>query len=102
MVSINTTKRSSLAGSLARSQSVAGMTTAIPTKKMALTMSSSMAASDPDLAKELYHANVRLAIDDRMSGPGAKYEELRAVFTSPDPSPMDLCQYLAAMTHFVT
>lgn len=60
-----------------------------------------MAASDPDLAKQLFKANVKLAIDDRISGSSSKYEELRLKFTS-DTSPFELCQYLAALTHFVT
>jgi hypothetical protein len=97
MVSINTTKHLPPAGSLVRSQSAAASLAGPPSKKMA-----SMTASDPDLAKQLYYANVRLAIDDRVSGTGAKFEDLRAVFSSADTSPAELCQYLAAMTHFVT
>jgi len=63
-----------------------------------------MTASDPDLAKQLFKANVKLAIDDRISGTSAKYEELRRKFTSSETemSPIELCQYLAALTHFVT
>jgi hypothetical protein len=99
MVSINTTtKHYPAAGSLARSHSLAGF---VPSKKM-VSINTSMTASDPDLAKQLYHANVRLAIDDRVSGTGAKYEELRTAFASADASPVELCQYIAAMTHFVT
>ena len=61
-----------------------------------------MAASDPDLAKQLFKANVQLAIDDRISGSSSKYEELRLKFTSSEASPFELCQYLTALTHFVT
>lgn len=61
-----------------------------------------MAASDPDLAKQLFRANVKIAIDDRVSGTSAKYEELRANFVSPEASPIELCQYLTALSHFVT
>ena len=61
-----------------------------------------MGASDPDLAKQLFKANVKLAIDDRISGSSARYEELQARFNNSDLSPIELCQYLAALSHFVT
>ena len=61
-----------------------------------------MAASDPDLAKQLFIANVQVAIDDRISGDSKKYNELRQKLTSADASPFELCQYLSALTHFVT
>jgi RNA polymerase I-specific transcription initiation factor RRN3 len=61
-----------------------------------------MTASDPDLAKQLFRANVKLAIDERGKGNFAKYDELRGKFTSRDTSAIELCQYLAALTHFVT
>jgi RNA polymerase I-specific transcription initiation factor RRN3 len=94
MVSLN---QPHLQPGMARSHSSA---TLIPAAKMV--SSSAMTASDPDLAKQLYKANVKLAIDDRITGMSAKYEELRAKFTSPSTSPIELCQYLAALTHFVT
>jgi hypothetical protein len=81
---------------MSRSHSSASLATA---KKP---VANNMAASDPDLAKQLFKANVKCAIDDRISGTSVKYEELRAKFTSSDTSPIELCQYLAALTHFVT
>jgi hypothetical protein len=94
MVSLN---QPHLQPTMARSHSSA---TLLPSVKKA--SSSAMTASDPDLAKQLYKANVKLAIDDRISGMSAKYEELRSKFTSPSTSPIEICQYLAALTHFVT
>lgn len=61
-----------------------------------------MSASDIDLAKQLFKANVKAAIDDRVSGTGARYQELVAKFASQDSSTAQLCQYLTALTHFVT
>lgn len=61
-----------------------------------------MAASDPDLARQLFKANVKLAIDDRVHGSSAKFEDLRLKFSSPDTSPIEISQYLTALTHFVT
>jgi hypothetical protein len=61
-----------------------------------------MTASDPDLAQQLFKANVRVAIDDRISGASVKYEELRLRLASPEISHIELCQYLTALTHFVT
>jgi hypothetical protein len=61
-----------------------------------------MAASDPDLAKQLFKANVKLAIDDRAHGSSAKFDELAAKFKSPETSPIEISQYLTALTHFVT
>ena len=81
---------------MARSHSSA---TIAPSKKLA---ANAMTASDPDLAKQLYKANVKVAIDDRISGSSSKYDELCDKFTSPDSSAIELSQYLAALTHFVT
>ena len=65
-------------------------------------MSEKMASSDPDLAKQLFKANVKIALDDRISGSGAKYEDLRMKFVSVQTPPMELCQYIIALTNFVT
>jgi hypothetical protein len=81
---------------MARSHSSPSIT---PAKK---SPSNSMAASDPDLAKQLFKANVKCAIDDRTEGSSVKYEELRVKFTSSETSAIELCQYLTALTHFVT
>jgi hypothetical protein len=81
---------------MTRSHSSASIT---QTKKA---QGNAMAASDPDLAKQLFKANVKCAIDDRISGTSVKYEELRTKFTSKDSSAIELCQYLTALTHFVT
>lgn len=70
-----------------------------PSKKVS---ANSLTASDPDLAKQLYKANVKVAIDDRISGASSKYEDLCAKFISPNSSAIELCQYLAALSHFVT
>jgi len=93
MVSV---QRTLLQNGLARSASTAMITS----KKSAAT--SSMTASDPDLAKQLYKANVRLAIEDRKTGTSAKYEELREKFASPATSAIEICQYLSALSNFVT
>ena len=61
-----------------------------------------MAASDPDLAKQLFKANVKLAIDDMVHGSSVKFEELGAKFSSTETSPIEISQYLMALTHFVT
>jgi len=61
-----------------------------------------MAASDPDLARQLFKANVKLAIEDRMHGSSAKFEELRSKFSASETSPIEISQYLTALTHFVT
>lgn len=102
MVSLN--QKHHLQQGMSRSQST---TTITPSKKTSASSSSStsknaMTASDPDLAKQLFKANVKLAIDDRISGTSIKYEELRGKFSSNNISPMELCQYLGALTHFVT
>ena len=94
MVSLN---QQHIRAGMARSHSSA---TIAPSKKVVV--ANSMTASDPDLAKQLYKANVKVAIDDRISGTSSKYEELVAKFTSPDSSAIELCQYLAALSHFVT
>lgn len=93
MVSI---QQQRLQNGLSRSAS----TVAITTKKSAAT--NAMTASDPDLAKQLYKANVKLAIEDRRVGASTKYEELREKFISPDTSAIELCQYLTALSNFVT
>jgi hypothetical protein len=75
----------------------------VPTSSAAAAASCAvLSASDPDLAKQLYKANVKLAIEDRASGSSAKYEELRSKFTSSTSSTIELCQYLSALTNFVT
>src|SRR3981189_1089579 len=93
MVSLN---QQHLRAGMTRSHSSAAIA---PSKKMA---ANSMTASDPDLAKQLYKANVKVAIDDRISGTSSRYDDLCAKFTSPDSSAIELCQYLAALSHFVT
>lgn len=97
MVSLN--RKQHLQATMSRPHSP---TTVTPSMKKSSSSTNAMAASDPDLAKQLFKANVKLAIDDRISGSSSKYEELRLKFTSSETTPIELCQYLAALTHFVT
>src|SRR5208282_762447 len=97
MVSLD--RKQHLQPTMSRSHSSTSMT---PSSKKSSSSTNAMATSDPDLAKQLFKANVKLAIDDRISGSSLKYEELRLKFTSSETSPFELCQYLAALTHFVT
>src|SRR5579859_8149410 len=94
MVSLN--HQQHLRAGIARSHSSASVTAS---KKVS---ANSLTASDPDLAKQLYKANVKVAIDDRISGTSSKYDDLCAKFASPNSSAIELCQYLAALSHFVT
>lgn len=94
MVSLN---QQHIRAGMARSHS---SVTIAPSRKIAA--ASSMTASDPDLAKQLYKANVKVALDDRISATSSKYDDLCAKFTSPNSSAIELCQYLAALSHFVT
>ena len=62
-----------------------------------------MNSSDPNLAQQLFRANVKLALEDRISGTSEKYDELCKKFShSSETSQVELCQYLTALTHFVT
>jgi len=104
MVSVRQKRQSPIQG-ITRSNSTVTLTiskkgTSTPT--ISPIVSEKMASSDPDLAKQLFKANVKIAIEDRVSGSGAKYEELRLKFASLQTPPIELCQYIIALNHFVT
>jgi hypothetical protein len=96
MVSLSQ-KHPTLQQGMSRSHSSATLTSS--TKK---SPPNNMAASDPDLAKQLFKANVKLAIDDRVHGSSTKFDELAAKFRAAETSPIEISQYLTALIHFVT